>query len=192
VNKDTIVQFVCFTSTLEPEKFIEIWEPYAKHLVSNPESMILQEGVAEKNGNRFNYVSQHRCSAADFSFAFMKEKKKMHFPEQRARIMQAGGYQQVANQSVYTKQKNDVRVMAFLTQGETDLEFYEQQNFRHLNKYEAYFENCAYSYIMEFFMADEDAQVLVQQLKARNGVEAGIYKDCKVFQTSKKLSGSLL
>ena len=82
--------------------------------------------------------------------------------------------------------------MAFVSQGETELGFYEQQSFRHLNIYEAYFENCAYGYVMEFFLAQEEAQILLPQLKARNGVEAGIYKDCRVFQSSKKLSGSLL
>jgi hypothetical protein len=192
VNKDTIVQFVCFTSTLEPEKFIEIWEPYAKQIVNDSSKIILQEGIAEKNGNRFNYVSQHRCSAADFSFAFMKEKRKMHFPEQRARIMQAGGYQQMQDQPEFTKEKNDIRVMAFVAQGEYDLEFFDRQAFNRVNIYEAYFENCAYSYVMEFFLAEKDAPVLLQQLKARNGVDAGVYKDCRVFQSSKKLSGSLL
>jgi hypothetical protein len=191
VNKDTIVQFVCFTSTLEPEKFIEIWEPYAKQLVNDSSKIILQEGIAEKNGNRFNYVSQHRCSAADFSFAFMKEKRKMHFPEQRARIMQAGGYQPAQDQPEYNKEKNEVRVMAFLSSGETELDFFDRKTFNRVNINEAYFENCAYSYVLEFFLAEQDAPVLLQQLKARNGVEAGVYKDCRVFQSSKKMSGSL-
>jgi hypothetical protein len=192
VNKETIVQFVCFTSILDTERFKEIWEPSAKLLVSDPANSLLLEGVAEKNGNRFNYVSQHMCSKADFKFAFTKEKKRIHFPEHRARIMEAGGYLPMPDQSTYNKEKHDVRIMAFIAHNETQLDFYDQQTFSRVNIYEAYFENCAYGHVMEFFLPGEDAPVLLQQLKARPGVEAAIYKECRVFQASKKVSGSFL
>ena len=100
MNNDTIVQFVCFTSVLEPDEFIEMWEPYASFLVDDPANILLQEEMPEKDCSKFNYVLQYVCSATDFRFAFMKEGGRSHFPENEARITQAGGYLTVQIQSL--------------------------------------------------------------------------------------------
>jgi hypothetical protein len=186
MNKETIVQFICITSILGPEEFRDMWESYADLLVEDTTNILLQEGVTEKNGNRFNYVIQHKSSAADFRFAFMKERSRMHPPEQKARIKLAGGYFPVQLQSVYNNVKEDARIVVFVAQGETELEFYRTQSFHYLNIYEAYFENCAYSYVMEFFVRKQEAPELLAQLKARHGVEAAIYKGCRASVNSKK------
>jgi hypothetical protein len=191
VNKDTIVQFVCFTSVLEPGEFMEMWGPYAQLLVNDPSKIHLQAGIAESNGIRFNYVSQHKCSAADFSFAFMKGKGRADFPEHKARIKQAGGYSPVQVQSPDNIVKGDVKVIAFVAQGDSDLDFYRGQTYRHLNIYEAYFENCAYGYVMEFFLQKQQAPELLTQLRARTGVEAALYKTCSHSQSPKRVSSSL-
>ena len=192
MNKDTIVQFICFTSLLEPAEFKEMWESYASFLVDDPANILLQEGIVEKNGNKFNYVLQHVCSAADFRFAFMKEKSKMHLPEHKARIKQAGGYIPVQLQSTYNNVKDDARVVVFVAHGETELEFYRGQSFHYLNIYEAYFENCAYSYVMEFFLNKQEVPELLAQLKTRHGVEAALYEECRVSRSPRKVSSSLL
>jgi hypothetical protein len=192
VNKDTIVQFVCFTTPLDRAEFMELWEPYAKLLVDDMSKILLQEGALEKNSNRINYVSQHSCKTNDFNFAFMKGKSKSHFPEHKARIKQAGGYQQMAPQSNYQKTKSDVKVMAFIPQGEYDIDFYRNQASRHLNIYEAYFENCAYGYVMEYFLTEKDAAELLTQIRTRPGVEAAIFRECRFSPASKKVSSSLL
>ena len=188
MNKDTIVQFICITSILEPEEFIDMWESYADLRVDDTTNILLQEGVTEKNGNRFNYVIQHKSSAADFRFAFMKERSRMHPPEQKARIKLAGGYQPVQLQSTYNNVKEDARIVVFVAQGETELEFYRSQSFHYLNIYEAYFENCAFGNVMEFFVSEQESHSLVEQLKAMPGVEAGIYKDCSIFQPLNKVA----
>jgi hypothetical protein len=188
VNKETIVQFVCFTSILEVDKFIAIWEPYAKMLGGDLANSHLLEAVAAKNGNRFNYVSQHICSAADFKFAFLKERRAKHFPEYRTRIIQAGGYLPVQYPSAYTCKKNDVRIMAFFPQGESPLDLNNQGAPLRVNTYEAYFENCAFGNVMEFFVSEQESHSLVEQLKAMPGVEAGIYKDCSIFQPLNKVA----
>jgi len=188
MNKDTIVQFICITSILEPEEFMDMWESYADLRVDDTTNILLQEGVTEKNGNRFNYVIQHKSSAADFRFAFMKERSRMHPPEQKARIKLAGGYHPVQLQSTYNNVKEDARIVVFVAQGETELEFYRTQSFHYLNIYEAYFENCAYSYVMEFFVREQEAPELLAQLKHRHGVEAAIYKGCRVSHSSKKVT----
>jgi hypothetical protein len=182
VNKETIVQFVCFTSILEVDKFIAIWEPYAKMLGGDLANSHLLEAVAAKNGNRFNYVSQHICSAADFKFAFLKERRAKHFPEYRTRIIQAGGYLPVKHPSTYTCENNDVRIMAFFPQGESPMDLDNQETRLRVNTYEAYFENCAFGNVMEFFVSEQESSGLLEQLKAMPGVEAGIYKNCSIFQ----------
>jgi hypothetical protein len=50
-----------------------------------------------------------------------------------------------------------------------------------LNIYEAYFENCQFAYILEFFVKDEYASDVLQQLKILTSfAEAGIYKELEV------------
>ena len=192
MNKETIVQFVCFSTPLETGEFMEMWEPYAKLLVSDMANIILQEGSQEKNSNKINYVSQHTSKTNDFNFAFMKGKSKSHFPEHKARIKQVGGYQAVSPFSVYQKTKGDVKVMAFVGHNEIDLDFYREQTFRHLNIYQAYFENCAYGYVMEFFLPVKESENLLTQLRGRPGVEAAVFKECRFSTASKKVSSSLL
>lgn len=192
MTENTIVQFVCFTSHLEPEAFAEVWQPYARLLVKNPADIILQEGVEENNGNKFTYVSQHSCSTSDFSFAFIKGKSRAHFPEHKARIKLAGGYMPVQLGSPAVKSKNDVKVMAFIAPGENDLDFYRGLPCHYLNIYEAYFESCAFSYVLEFFLHRQDAPALLAQLQLRPGAEAALYKTSRIPQSLKKVSGSLL
>jgi hypothetical protein len=192
MNKDTIVQFVCFASVLEPDEFMEMWESYASFLVDDPANILLQVGMAERNNNRFNYVLQHVCSAPDFRFAFMKEGGRSHPADNKARITQAGGYLPVQLQSPYNNVKGDTRIVAFVGHSETELDFYRGQTFHCLDIYEAYFENCAYSYVLQFFLQEQEARVLLAQLKARHGVEAALYKEYRFSHYSKKASGSLL
>ena len=114
----------------------------------------------------------------------MKEKNSEHFPEHTAKVVQAGGYVPVQVQSLNDEDKNDVKVIAFITNPETDFSFYHRQTYRHLNIYEAYYESCAYSYIMEFFIQEPEAGALVKQLKTKPGIEAVIYKECSVLENS--------
>ncbi|HET6994261.1 MAG TPA: hypothetical protein VFI06_04715 [Chitinophagaceae bacterium] len=188
MTKDTIVQFICITSILEPDEFMDMWDSYANLHVDDPANILLREGVSEKSDNKFNYVLQHVCGTADFRFAFMKERSKMHPPEQKARIKLAGGYLPLQFQSKYNNVKDDARIVVFVGHGENDLEFYRGQSFHYLNIYEAYFENCAYSYVMEFFLHKQDAPELLAQLKTRPRVEAALYKECPVSHSSKKLA----
>jgi len=192
MNKDTIVQFVCFTSVLEPEEFMEMWESYASFLVDDPANILLQAGATERNNNRFNYVLQHVCSATDFRFAFMKEGGRSHPLEDKGRITQAGGYLPVQLQSTYNNVKGYSRVVAFVGHSETELDFYRGQTFHCLDIYEAYFENCAYNYVLEFFLQEQEARVLLGELKARHGVEAALYEECRISQSSKRALSPLL
>ncbi|HLG39199.1 MAG TPA: hypothetical protein VI461_05995, partial [Chitinophagaceae bacterium] len=79
--------------------------------------------------------------------------------------------------------KDDVKVMAFIDHKERELDFYHRQTYRHLNIYEAYYENCTYNYIMEFFIQEMDASALIEKLKTRPGVEVAMYKECTVLHS---------
>jgi hypothetical protein len=183
MKKNTIVQFVCFITNLEFEEFSAMWERYAKQFVAGSADMTLHEATAIKGRNKYKYVSQHESSSADFKFAFMKGRNSEHFPEHNARVVLAGGYRTVQLQCNHNETKDDVKVMAFVAHNERDLDFYHQQTYRHLNIYEAYYESCAYNYIMEFFIQESDAPALVEQLKTRPGIEVALYKECTVLHS---------
>jgi hypothetical protein len=188
MNKNTIVQFVCFITNLDQEKFMVKWEPYASQFMATSKGITLQKAVEGNNKRKFDYVSQHECSTENFRFDFMKERNSEHFPEHTAKVIQAGGYIPVQIQCVHDEKKEDVKIMAFITNPETDFSFYHRQTYRHLNIYEAYFESCAYSYIMEFFIQETDAAALVKELKTKSGVEAVIYKECSVLKFENSFS----
>jgi len=167
MKKDKVVQFVCFVTNLKIDEFMGIWESYAKRLGAAGEVM-LQETASVKGKNKFRYV-------------FMKGRNEDDFPEHNGKVINAGGYSAVQMQCHHNDIKNDVKVMAFLDHRETDLDFFYQQTFRHLNIYEAYYESCTYSYILEYFVQEADAALLVEQLKTRAGIEAAVYKESAVI-----------
>jgi hypothetical protein len=49
-----------------------------------------------------------------------------------------------------------------------------------MNIYEAYFENCTYSYIMEYYVPEKDASLLVEQLSAHGGIQVMTYLNTAV------------
>ena len=77
--------------------------------------------------------------------------------------------------------ERDVKVMAFISHNETDINFYSQVSlYRHLNIYQAYYESCTYGHILEFFTPETDAHELVEQLKTRAGIDVALYRECLV------------
>ena len=47
-----------------------------------------------------------------------------------------------------------------------------------LNIYEAYYENCQYAYILEYFVQSKATLDLVAELKKNEAVDIGVYKEC--------------
>jgi hypothetical protein len=129
---------------------------------------------------KFRYISQHEGSEGDFLFNFMKERHSEHFPEHNVRVVHAGGYFPLQVKKRFTGE-NDIKLIAFISHKETDIDFYRQlPSYSHLNIYEAYYESCVYSYVMEFFVPENNATELEQLLKQRPGIETGIYKESLV------------
>ena len=181
MKKNTIVQFVCFVTNLDLDQFGVKWEHYSKAFMAGTDNMSLQRAQDTNNRHKYKYISQHECSTENFRFDFMKERTSEHFPEHTAKVVQAGGFMPVQVQCRHVEDKDDVKIIAFIDGPETDFSFYHRQTYRHLNIYEAYYESCAYSYIMEFIIQESEAAALVKELKVRPGVEAVIYKECSVL-----------
>jgi hypothetical protein len=178
MKEDSIVQFVCFVTPLEPDEFIKKWEAHSKKLAADCESM-LQEAITDKA--KFKYILQYEGGVIDFKFDFMKSRVRETLPDHRARVVNAGGYTPVQVQCSYASIEDDVKVLAFISHQETDLGFYQNQSYRYLNIYQAYYESCTYGHVLEFLVAPQDAAALIAQLKTRPGIDVNAYKESSVF-----------
>ncbi|MBI5858571.1 MAG: hypothetical protein HZB42_13105 [Sphingobacteriales bacterium] len=178
--KDSIVQFVCFATNLTPDLFIPEWESFAKKLRHKKQEPNLLE-LASEAKNKFRYISQHVWPDRDFHFSFMNERKSEHFPEHKVRVVQAGGYVPLLSEKKYQQEDADVRLMAFVGHKETYIDAYRRMpHFHRLDIHQAYYESCAYGYILGFHVPEANADELLLLLQQRPGVEAGIYKECAV------------
>ena len=183
MKKDTIVQFVCFETAVDTDEFILQWEQYSK-LVSNNQEVTLQQEVDRKSS--FRYVSQHRCHADDFQFIFKKGRRSAHSPEVEMRVKEAGGYTALQVECSHETDLNESKIFVFLSTS-ADLGVYrELSSYRYLNIYQAYYESCAFTYVLEFFVENIHAANLMEQLKIHNRpTELGMYKECTLVEKRK-------
>jgi hypothetical protein len=180
--KDTIVQFVCFVTKLDLDEFAPKWEKYAQRLMNKKKKFVLQQHAAEAK-SKFQYISQHEWPEQDFDFTFMNERRSEHFPEHNVKVIQAGGYVPLEPQKRKRQNENDIKLLAFISHNETDLDFYRELPFyNQLNIHQAFYESCSYGYVLEFFVPQTNADELLALLKQRPGVDSGIYIECLVPQ----------
>lgn len=176
MKEDTIVQFVSFETTMATDEFKRQWEEYNK-LVSDKQEVTLQQEVDGKT--LFRYLSQHRFEENDFIFSFKKERRSPRGQEIELRIKEAGGYLVVQLQCDHETTPDSCKVFVFLS-STPELENYKQLlTYQHLNIYQAYYENCIHTFILEFFVENSHAPELAEQLKLYNlASKIGIYKEC--------------
>lgn len=175
MRSDKIVQFVRFDTTLTSELFIKQWEQYSRSVNSDVNATLQQ---SEKNGV-FNYLAQHRFDDSAFQFFFTKGGRSIHNAEVEIKTRQAGGYSILQLERTVEAADKESKVFAFITNPQTDLNGFRQLNVQNkLNIYEAYFENCQYAFILEYFVSDKNATNLLEQLKANGATETRIYKSC--------------
>lgn len=178
--KQPIVQFVCFVTDLGPDEFLPEWESYAGKLMTKKCEPVLQQLVSGSK-SKFRYISQHEWPDADFHFSFMNERKSEHFQDHKARVVQVGGYIPLQPQGASHGEDGDIKLFAFIGHNETDIDYYRQlPGYRHLSIYQAYYESCSYGYVLEFFVPESEADELMLQIRQKQGVEAGFYKECTV------------
>lgn len=180
MQKGSIIHFVGFITGIEPEDFVAQWEQYARHFKTRSGGMFLQQQLEPETKYRFRYISRHEYRDSDIRFSFMQERSSEHFPEQQVKVVQAGGYSPLQVECRYPGNTKDVTVMVFVSQKKNDNSFYQQLTYHKLNIYEAYYENCLYSYILEFLVAEADVSEILRQLKLLPDIEVSVYKECMV------------
>ncbi len=174
MQEDKIVQFVYFETTLGSEQFIAKWEQYTRSVNSSLHVTLQQ---SEKNG-AFRYIAQHRCASGEFQFAFTKAGRSSRTPEIEIKAKQAGGYSIFQQEMKNHAHADESKVFAFLINPQANLNIYTQLPARgKLNIYKAYYENCQYAYILEFFVKNKYAAELMEQLKQYDAAETGVYKE---------------
>jgi hypothetical protein len=177
MKENMIVQFVSFETALDSKAFIPQWEQYQQATTKNA-SATLQQHVL-KNG-KFKYIAQHRCPSGEFRFVFNRERRSSKIPEAEIRKKMAGGYSCLQLECVNEPKADESKILVFTIDPQTDLDTFRQFSVHgKLNIYEAYYENCEFAYILEFFVKNEYAGDVLQQLKILTDfAEAGIYKEC--------------
>ncbi len=179
--KKNIVQFVCFETNLEFDQFISNWEHYAKKFESKEiKSNLLEQVMTAKS--RFKYVSQHMAPLDELQFTFMKEKKSVILPESKIKVVQAGGYKPLQIQSSHSEDPDATKILLFIAKSVYDIEPFKGLEFAALNIYEAYFESCNYSYILEFFVNDGSEELVKTIRELLHNPEIGVYKECLVME----------
>ena len=176
MKKDMIVQFVSFETSVATKEFRAQWEEYNKQ-VTGKQEVTLQQEVDGKN--LYRYLSQHRFHEDDIQFTFKKNKRSAHNPEIEMRIKEAGGYTLLQLECDHETAANDCKVFVFLSTTPELTLYKELLSYQYLNIYQAYYESCAYTYILEFFVDNRHLPQLIEQLKIHNRIsEIGVYKEC--------------
>ena len=174
MSKNTIVHFVLFETRLDNKHFINKWESFVAPNSSN-DNVILQES---KNKKLLRYIAQYRYDTDEFQFMLTKAVKISNLKEAEIKIKQLGGYWIAQQEKSGDAGKNECKVFAFI-HSDSDIEIYKNiQVQTKLNIYEAYYENCEYNYIFEFFVTNLSVSQLIEQLNQYNIVDIGIYKQC--------------
>ncbi|MEO6404775.1 MAG: hypothetical protein ABIY51_13050 [Ferruginibacter sp.] len=182
---NSIVQFVCFITQLKPESFAPDWEHYAQTLANKKTELFLFEQMTESK-NKFRYISQHVWPEADFNHLLANEKPSKYFQEYAVKIVQAGGYMPLVNKKKHNHSNNEVKLVAFLNHDEYDLTFFrELPMYNSLKEYQAYYESCTYGNVLEYSVAEKDANELLQLIQQKPSVEVGLYKECFVPHTER-------
>lgn len=101
---------------------------------------------------------------------------------------EVGGYTAVQVEYGEKTNTNESKILVFINNSMIDFSPFKQlQLYRHLNIYEAYYESCAYSYILEFFVEDIRVTEFMSLFKNQNSAaELGLYKECQISKKSKK------
>lgn len=168
------VQFVCFETKLNKEQFAKRWEQYGRSLNSNV-NVTLQQ--SEKNG-MFSYIAQHRLTSSELEFKFSNEGRTSRIVQVPIKTMLAGGYSILQTNRLNNTSDNESKIFIFLSDRQADFTVYKKLFApENLNIYEAYYENCIYSYILEYYVKTRDAAILLAQLKEYNMADIGIYKE---------------
>ena len=177
MRSNKIVQFVVFETTLDTKQFIKRWDGY-KRSVNSDLDVVLQQ--SERNGI-FNYVAQHYCAPGETQFDFTKEERTSRVPQAQIKSKQLGGFSLLRSERIDDATADESKVFIFITDPNADINVYRHLSNRNkLNIYEAFYQNCQYAYILEFFVKNKYIVELLKQLKQYDIHEIGVYKECSL------------
>jgi len=175
--EDVIVQFVGFITNTDFDRFVDRWSFYVKQLGNKKTKASLQKLSSGKA--RFSYISKHPDAQEGFKFTFMNKRDSEHFPEHNARVVHAGGYLVVQKESNEKDRERCQVAMVFIKNQQADMDFYRKLlHYRKLNIYQAYYENCAYAWILEFYIKETEAAGFGLQFTAGMADELAFYEEC--------------
>jgi hypothetical protein len=176
MSADKIIQFVCFETGLDSDQFISKWQEFSRS--GNLDKNVILQQAEKENG--FSYIAQHLSVAGELKFVFEKSRRSSRIRQPEITAKLAGGYSILQRERKEQSDDDESKVFVFLLQPSADLDVYRQlSDHSGLNIYEAYYENCRYAYILEFFVQNEYTEALMGSLKQHNtAAEIGIYKEC--------------
>ena len=171
------VQFIIFDTILPAEAFMKRWKEYTRSSNSDADVTLQQ---SDRNG-AFRYIAGHRFAREEVQFVFEKGRPSSRIPRESIKSEMAGGYSILQAGRLSDTAANERKVFAFITDPAIDLRVYKELSpAGELNIYEPYYQNCKYSFILEYFVKSKPAERLVEQLKNLEIADAGVYKECKI------------
>ena len=171
--EEKIVQFVTFETILGKEQFISHWEKFTRSDYTDRDVLLHQ---SERNG-LFKYLAKH---SHEGGFKFIFERARVSSKNRRVsiKVVQEGGYSILRLARKGDCHADESKVFCFIQNPQTDYNFYKEMNMDgNCNVYGAYYENCRFAYILEFFVKNDRANELLERLKRRDLDEVAIYKE---------------
>lgn len=180
MQKNNVIQFTGFSTRLDGPAFMDQWTQFARQNKYVPGSLML----LEKTGGpgKFNYLTRHVFSQDDYGFPFVKGKHSENFPDQGAKVAMLGGYS--ISGPVYADEKGISKIIVCFTRDIVDVPAYrELAADSALYVYEPFYENSAYSLILEFMTRKNHTDLLLEALmKRKESTEIAVYRNCRVPQ----------
>ncbi len=112
----SLVQFVCFTTVLPQDEFLQAWEPFASSFLSRGiERVVLCENTERSTEAAFDYVSRNLWDESRFERAFPHGVRGSGGLGPIG-VLQAGGFRlaESTNLELASGQRSDAKVVAFL------------------------------------------------------------------------------
>jgi hypothetical protein len=181
MTPNTKVQFVFFETILSAEPFMKRWNEYTRPSKRDKDVTMQQ---SEKK-DIFIYIAQHRFESGELHFLFAKEGRASRIPREKIKITQVGGYSVLQAERLAQSVVGESKVFIFLTDANADLSVFKELKVNNkLNIYQAYYENCTYAYILEYFVKNNYVARLLEELKQYTTTETGIYKECTLAKNT--------
>jgi hypothetical protein len=181
MRQDTLFQFVGFETTVNLDDFTSQWENFARRFFKKDiHSITLQQQVKSKN--RFRYMSINEWPQDNFRFSFMDGRGSDYFPDHRVKVVQAGGYAPI-HLECESHTQEEMKILLMLHEDQVNHTDFLKMPYHFLNIYQAYYQSCLYSHIVELFVSDGQDIELYDCLKKRfPHSDAGMYRECLVLE----------